>query len=346
MLGHNRWHPGVEPLKTVRPGELVTLDAPLGSGDQIGPESTSESLLELDLSDDLLVGPVYVEGAEPGDVLVVDLVAVEPESFGFSAVFPGFGVLADLFTDPFLVTWQLDRAFGRSDTLPGFRIPADPFPGTIGLAPSTELMDAVRRREDVLLERAGLDLSEFTPRPVPAHAADGLGTLPPREIGGNLDLRQFVQGARLFLPVHVPGALLSVGDCHYAQGDGEVCGSAIEIGAQVTLRLDVVRGGAWRPRFPALETAERPTRRAFATTGIPLTDGGDNELLDLGLAMRRALLEMIDFLEAVHGLSRQAAYVLISVAAEVRIAEAVDLPNALVSVALPVDVFERYGSPA
>jgi formamidase len=346
VLGHNRWHPGVEPLKTVRPGELVTLDAPLGSGDQIGPESTSEDLLALDLSDDLLAGPVYVEGAEPGDVLAVELVGVEPASFGFSAVFPGFGVLADLFTDPFLVTWRLDPSVGRSDALPGFRIPADPFPGTIGLAPSAQLMETVRRREDALFERAGLDLSDFTPPPVPAHAADGLGTLPPREIGGNLDLRQFVQGARLFLPVHVPGALLSLGDCHYAQGDGEVCGSAIEIGAQVTLRLDVVRGGAWRPRFPALETAERPARKAFATTGIPLTDGGDNELLDVGLAMRRALLEMIDFLGAVHGLSRQAAYVLISVAAEVRVAEAVDLPNALVSVALPVDVFERYASPA
>src|SRR5262249_44049545 len=203
----------------VRPGELVTLDAPLGGGDQIGPESASDDLLALDLSDDLLAGPVYVEGAEPGDVLVVELVAVEPESFGFSAVFPGFGVLADLFTDPFLVAWQLDRSFGRSHALPGFRIPADPFPGTIGLAPSAELMEAVRRREDALFDREGLDLSEFTPPPVPAHAAGGLGTLPPREVGGNLDLRQFVQGARLVLPVHVPRALLSLRGCHYPQGD-------------------------------------------------------------------------------------------------------------------------------
>jgi formamidase len=339
--GHNRWHPGVDPLTTVRPGKTVTLDAPLGSGDQIGPDSTVEDLLALDLSDDLLAGPVYVEGAEPGDTLVIELVDVEPESFGFSAIFPGFGVLADLFAEPFLVTWQLDRLYGRAEALPGFRIPADPFPGTIGVAPSAELMETVRRREDAL----GLDLSDFTPPPVPSHAGDGLSTLPPREIGGNIDLRQFVRGAKLFLPVHVPGALLSLGDCHYAQGDGEVCGSAIEIGARVTLKVDVARG-RWRPRFPALETAERPVRRAFATTGIPLSDGGENELLDVGLAMRRALVEMIDFLEAVHGLSREAAYVLLSVAAEIRVAEAVDLPNALVSVALPVDVFERYVSPA
>jgi formamidase len=346
VAGHNRWHPGIEPVSTVRPGELVTLDTPLGSGDQIGPDSTSADILTLDLSDDLLAGPVFVEGAEPGDLLVVELVDMEPGSFGFSAIFPGFGVLGDLFTEPFLVRWTLDGSHARSEDLPGFAIPADPFPGTIGLAPSVELMAAVRKREDELAARTGLDLSDFSPPPIPAAAADGLGTLPPREVGGNLDLRQFVRGARLFLPVHAPGALLSLGDCHFAQGDGEVCGSAIEIGAQVTLRIDLVRAPSWRPRFPAVESPARPARKAFVTTGIPLTDAGDNELMDIGLAARRALLELIDFLEAVHGLTREQAYVLASVAGELRIAQAVDLPNALVSMALPVDVFERYASPA
>src|SRR5262249_61689442 len=123
-----------------------------------------------------------------------------------------------------------------------------------------------------------------------------------------------------------------------------VWGSAIGTGAQVTLRLAVVRGVAWRPRFPALETAERPARRAFATTGIPLTDSGDNELLDVGLAMRRALLEMIGFLEAVHGLSRQAAYVLITGAAEGRIAPAAAVPDAPASVAPPTHGFDRHAS--
>ncbi len=346
MRGHNRWHPAVEPITTVRPGGTVTIEAPLGSGDQIGPNSRSADLLTLDLSDDLLAGPVYVEGAEPGDLLVVELVDMKPGSFGFSAVFPGFGVLADLFTEPFLVRWALDGSHARSDDLPGFAIPADPFPGTIGVAPSVELMEATRRREDELAARVGLDLSAFSPPPIPAHAAGGLGTLPPRETGGNLDLSQFVRGARLFLPVHVPGALLSLGDCHFAQGAGEVCGSAIEIGADVTVRVDLVQAPSWRPRFPAVETAERPARKAFVTTGIPLTDEGANELMDIGLAARRALIELIDFLEAVHGLSREQAYVLASVAGELRIAQAVDLPNALVAMALPVDVFDRYASPA
>jgi formamidase len=344
--GHNRWHPAVEPVARVRPGETLTLDAPLGTGDQIGFESTSEDLLTVDLSNDLLAGPVFVETAEPGDVLIVELVDMAPAHFGFTAVFPGFGVLADLFPDPFLVAWRLDSTHARSGELPGFAVPADPFPGTIGVAPSEALLADIRRREDELAARVGLDLSDFSAPPVPAHAAKGLGLLPPREIGGNLDLRQFVCGARMFLPVHVPGALLSLGDCHYAQGDGEVCGSAIEIGAQVTIRLDVVHRPSWRPRFPMVEAPARPARRAIVTTGIPVTDANQNELLDIGLAARRALLEMIEFLQEVHGLSREAAYALCSVAADLRIAQTVDLPNALVSLALPLDVFERYASPA
>ena len=279
-------------------------------------------------------------------MLVVELVDMAPADFGFTAVFPGFGFLADLFPDPYLVTWRLDGAYARSDELPGFAVPADPFPGTIGVAPSEALLADIHRREDELAARVGLDLSDFSPPPVPPGAVDGLGLLPPREIGGNLDLRQFVRGARLFLPVHVPGALLSLGDCHYAQGDGEVCGSAIEIGAQVTIRVDVVHQPSWRPRFPAVEAPARPAREAIVSTGIPVTDGNQNELLDIGLAARRALLEMIDFLETVHGVRREAAYALCSVAADLRIAQAVDLPNALVSLALPLDVFERYASPA
>jgi formamidase len=342
VAGHNRWHPDVEPVAVVRPGDTVTLDAPLGTGDQIGPDSSHDDLLTLDFSQDLLAGPVFGEGAEPGDVLAVEILDVEPSDFGFSAILPGFGFLADVLPGPYLVTWDLGDGFARSAALPGVAIPANPFPGTIGVAPSRELIEAARAREDAL----GLGLEDFSPPPVPASAADGLGTLPPRETGGNVDIRQLGRGARLFLPVHVPGALLSLGDCHFAQGEGEVCGSAIEIGARVTVRVDVARGGAWRPRFPAFETAAQPERRYVATTGIPLTDDGRNELLDVGLAARRALLELIDYLAATYGFEREAAYVLASVAAELRVSAVVDLPNALVAALLPLDVFEDYRSPA
>jgi formamidase len=204
----------------------------------------------------------------------------------------------------------------------------------------------VRGREDELAARLGVELSAFSPPPIPASSGDGLGMLPPREVGGNLDIRQLGVGSRLLLPVHVPGALLSLGDVHFAQGEGEVCGSAIEIGARVTVRVDVVSSPRWTPRFPAYETAAKPERRYLATTGISIADDGTNELLDIGLAARRALLELIDYLAATYGFTREASYILASVAGDLRISGAVDIPNALVSALLPLDVFESYRSPA
>ena len=346
MQGHNRWHPDVEPVATVRPGDVVSLEASLGTGDQIGRDSVHDDLLTLDFSQDLLAGPVYVEGADPGDILVVEMLEVEPEDFGFSAIIPGFGFLADVFPGPYLLTWDLDGRHARSSELPGVAIPADPFPGTIGVAPSRELLERTRRREDELASRLGLDMSQLSAPPVPATAADGLGTLPPRETGGNLDIRHLSRGSRLLLPVHVSGALLSLGDIHFAQGEGEVCGSSIEIAAKVTFRVDVTSAPAWSPRFPAFETAAQPERRYLGTTGISLADDGRNEFLDIGLAARRAVLELVDYLAATYGFAREAAYVLASVAAELRISQVVDLPNALVSALLPLDIFEDYRSPA
>jgi formamidase len=154
-----------------------------------------------------------------------------------------------------------------------------------------------------------------------------------------MDIRDLGPGARLWLPVHVRGALLSTGDLHFAQGDGEVCISAVETGGSATFRVDVRRDDAWHPTFPCYEAPPRPPRAVFATTGIPLTDAGDQGLLDLNLAVRRALLELLGWLTAEHGLEREAAYVLMSVAAELRVSELVDAPNALVSAALPLDVF-------
>jgi formamidase len=289
---------------------------------------------------------VYVDGAHPGDLLSVEIVDVEPGDFGFSGIFPGFGFLADVFPGPYLVTWDLDGRHARSAELPGVAVPAAPFPGTIGVAPSRELVERARRREEELAARAGYDPSEFSAPPIPPTLGDGLGTIAPRENGGNMDVRQLGIGARALFPVHVEGALLSLGDVHFAQGEGEVCGSAIEIGARVTVKVDVVSSPAWLPAFPVYETAPQPARRYLATTGISLRDDGTNELLDLGLAARRALLELVDYLAVTYGFTREAAYILASVVADLRISATVDIPNALVSALLPLDVFEHYSSPA
>ena len=215
-----------------------------------------------------------------------------------------------------------------------------PFAGVIGVAPSPKLVERVRRREaELAASGASFDLptSELA---IPPEAGDGLRTFPPRENGGNVDIRDLVAGARLWLPVFVPGALLSIGDLHFAQGDGEVCIAAVETGGAATVRVSLSRE-APSLRFPAWESPPRPGRRCFATTGIPLDDQGHNADRDLNLAARRALIELLDWLTTTRDLRREAAYVLMSVAAELRISEVVDAPNALVSAALPLDVFEE-----
>ena len=178
------------------------------------------------------------------------------------------------------------------------------------------------------------------------YASQALRTIPPRENGGNLDVPQVREGSRLLLPVHVPGALLSVGDAHFAQGEGEVCGTAIEVAATVTLEVSLRRPDTerWRQRFPAVEYTQPPSEAArpwFQTTGIPLDDRGENEDVNVTVAARRALLEMIDWLGAERGLRREQAYVLASVAADLRVAEVVNIPNALVTCSLALDVFEQ-----
>jgi formamidase len=339
--GHNRWHPDLEPIAFVRPGEEITLETRDGLDGALGPDSTAADVLAIDLGrPHPLTGPVCVETAEPGDLLEVELLAFESAPFGVTCIVPGFGFLADLFTEPYLITWTIDGGKARSPELPGVAIPEELFAGAIGVAPSHALMEEMRRREDELKARGGAVADRAEPAAVPAFAASGLRTIPPRETGGNMDVRQLVAGSRIFFPVHVPGALFSIGDLHFAQGDGESCGVAIEVAGAATVRFAVRKDAAWTLRYPAYETPGRPERRCFATTGIPVAEDGRNESLDLTLATRAAILEMIEHLCATRGLSREAAYVLVSVAVDLRLSEIVDVPNPLVSALLPLDIFE------
>jgi formamidase len=334
---HNRWHPDLEPVVRVAPGEAVTLETIDGLDGELGPDSTHADVVRCDTGlGHPLTGPVYVEGAERGDLLEVELLGYETAPFGVTPTFPGFGLLADHFPEPYLVTWTIADGLARSDALPGIAVPGDPFAGVAGVAPSHELMAALRAREEEIRAAGGPVVDDEPARARPAAAAAGLRTIPPRETGGNLDVRQLVAGARLLLPVHVPGALFSIGDLHFAQGDGEVCGTGIEVAGAVTARFTVHREPHWRPRFPAYETPARPARRAFATTGIPV-----HEAMDVGVAAREAVLEMIGWLEAVHGLERRAAYALCSACVDLRLSEVVDVPYPLVSALCPLDVFER-----
>jgi formamidase len=333
--GHNRWHPELAPVAEIEPGGEVTFELRDSRDRQLRRESDHEHLLGTPSIAHPLTGPLAVAGAREGDLLELEVLAYETDDFGWTAIWPGSGFLGDLFDRPFLARWELDGVYARSEQLPGVAVPACVHAGVIGVAPSWQLLERARSREAA----AG---SPNPPTPElawPPAADDGLRTYPPRENGGNIDIRDLGPGARLWLPVHVPDALLSVGDLHFAQGDGEVCISAIETGGSATFRVGLRRDG-WQPAFPCYEAPPRPPRAVFATTGIPLTDAGDQANLDLNLATRRALVELLGWLTTERGLDREAAYILMSVAAELRVSELVDAPNALVSAALPLDVFE------
>jgi formamidase len=333
---HNRWHPDLEPVVAVAPGADITLETRDGIDGQLSPASRHEDAGALDLGlGHPLTGPVFVEGAEPGDLLEVEFLDYEAADFGVTPLIPGFGFLADLFPDPYVVKWTIADGCARSQELPGVAVPAAIFAGVAGVAPSHERMEEFRRREEEIAARGGPVADPSPERAIPPAAAAGLRTIPPRATGGNIDVRQLVAGSRLYLAADVPGGLFSVGDLHFSQGDGEVCGTGIEVAGAVTLRFSVDKSPRWRPRFPAYEAPESRARRSFGTTGIPV-----DSAMDLTLATREALIEMIGYLATRYGFAREAAYALCSAVVDLRLSEVVDVPYPLVSALLPLDVFE------
>jgi len=333
---HNRWHPDIPPSVTVPPGQSLTLACEDGMAGLLTRESVHSDCGQIDLGlPHPLTGPVHVVGAQPGDVLEVVFLGYESADFAVTAVIPGFGFLADVFTEPYLVKWEIEDGLARSAELPGIAVPGDLFAGVVGVAPSPERLEAVLLREHGIAERGGPVAESAPDTAAPVEAAAGLRTIPPREIGGNLDIRQLVAGSRLYLPVDVPGALFSIGDLHFAQGDGEVCGTAIEVAGSVTVEFQVHRDHPRRSRFPSYETPARAGRPQFATTGIPVDHG-----MDLMVAAREALIAMIDHLVATRGFEPAAAYALCSAVVDLRLSEVVDVPYPVVSALLPLDVFE------
>jgi acetamidase/formamidase len=302
-IPHYEWNNAIPPRLLAEPGDTLVLDTRDAADGYYTAASTSrDTAARGAFKGHPLTGPVAVRGARPGDVLVVDILDVRPAApFGWTHVRPGRGLLPEAdFPEPFLQIWDVaDGAVARMRARSGTRVavPQAPFPGVIGTA----------------LDEPG-----------------GQSTMPPRKNGGNMDIRQLTAGTTVYLPVWVEGALLSVGDVHAAQGDGEVCVSAVEISAQVTLRVDVRRG---RPlREPQFRTAgPAPSRGAeFVTTAHGP---------DLYASAQQAVRYLIEHLVAERGLTREEAYVVASVAADLRISEIVDGPNWIVSAFMPEAIF-------
>jgi amidase len=305
---HFGWDNAFTPAERVEPGATIRFHCHDSSAGQLGPSSTVADVVALDFGKiNPVSGPIWVEGAMPGDALKVTLDSFAPQrqgdkGWGWTANIPGFGLLADQFTDPALHVWSYDpdsmapAMFGKEG-----RVPLKPFAGTIGNA----------------LAEAGLH-----------------SIVPPRRVGGNLDIRDLAAGTVLYLPVEVAGALFSVGDTHAAQGDGEVCGTAIESPMDVVLTLDLVKDANLRtPRF----TTPGPVTRHLDAKGYEVTTGIGPDLMT---ASRDAVAGMVDFLCAARGMAAVDAYMLVSTCGDLRISEIVDMPNWVVSFYFPRCVFE------
>src|SRR5262249_10805804 len=195
---HNRCHPEIPQAVEVDPGEALRLETEDGIAGLLTRESVHADAGQMDLGvAHPLAGPVFVRGAEPGDLLEVELAGYETADFGVTAVIPGFGFLADLFPDPYVVKWEIVDGVARSDELPGVAVRGDPFAGVIGVAPSRATLARYRGREEALRARGELVAPEAPESAVPLSAASGLRTIPPRELGGNLDIRGLVAGSRI-----------------------------------------------------------------------------------------------------------------------------------------------------
>jgi acetamidase/formamidase len=300
---HYGWDRSIPPVARVTPGTTIEFECLDASGGQLSPDSTVADVAALDFSKvNPVTGPVYVDGAEPGDALKVTIGEFVPSGFGWTANIPGFGLLADQFLEAALHLWRYDTSL-REPALFGShaRVPTKPFAGTIGLAPAE-----------------------------PGHHS----VVPPRRVGGNLDIRDLAAGTVLYLPVEVEGALFSVGDTHAAQGDGEVCGTAIESPMRIVVTLDVEKcANLQTPRF----TTPGPVTRHLDGKGYEVTTGVGPDLMQ---ASRAAVGNMVDLLCARHGLAAVDAYMLCSVCADLRISEIVDQPNWVVSFYFPRLVLE------
>jgi acetamidase/formamidase len=300
---HHGWDNSFVPVAHIGPGESLEFDVADASGGQLGTKSTVADVVKLDFAKvNPVTGPVFIDGAEPGDVLKVTLLSFTPSGWGWTANIPGFGLLAEEFKEAALHLWNYDAKtlapalFGRWG-----KVPLKPFTGTIGLAPAEKGLHSI---------------------------------VPPRRVGGNMDVRDLAQGTELYLPVEVHGALFSVGDTHAAQGDGEVCGTAIESPMRVALKFEVLK--QLPLAFPRFKT-QGPVTRHLDAKGYEVTTGIGPDLMQ---AARAAVRSMIDQLIRQQRMPAVDAYLLCSVCGDLRISEIVDLPNWTVSFYFPRVVFE------
>jgi formamidase len=375
--GHNRWHPDVPVATMVRPGESIRVECREWTDGQIGNNDSANDVRDVDLTHaHMLSGPIGVEGAEPGDLLVVDILDLGPvqppqeygdapgQGWGYTGVFAkvnGGGFLTDYFPDAYKAIWDFQGQVATSRHIPNVRYTGITHPGLFGTAPSADLLARWNRREQALIDT---DPGRVPPLALPpleqntlagtasgdvasSIAQEGARTVPARENGGNHDIKNFTRGSRVFYPVHVRSAKLSGGDLHFSQGDGEItfCG-AIEMGGFIDFHVDLIKGGmetygvTTNPIF--MPGNVEPRYSEFLTfIGVGVDHDTDTQhYLDATVAYRRACLNAVEYLKK-FGYSGEQAYLLLgSAPIEGRISGIVDIPNACASLYLPTAIFD------
>jgi acetamidase/formamidase len=295
---HTHWDTRLPPALVIESGDIVSYVLPDVTGGVIHPGSQAEDLLGL-TDDYALLGPLHISGAMPGDALEIEVLDLNPGSWGWTGAIPGYGLLHDEFLDPILYHWDLSR--GREvQFLDLATIPLAPFCGTMGVSPATDI-----------------------PRVV----------IPPGQFGGNLDCRDLTVGAHLWLPIQVPGAYFSVGDPHGVQGHGEVCGTAIECPMGAVFRFHLHKGS--RLKGPIVKTSgsaavchQSAHSRRFMTLGSSET---------LMSAARDALRQMLEWMERTYAVTHVEAYILSSLIVDLTIIQVVNTPQWTVAASLPLE---------
>lgn len=361
---HNRWHPDIPAVAEVKPGDSFRLECLDWTGGQIKDNDSANDVRDVDLTRvHYMSGPIAVKGAEPGDLLVVDILDIgtlEDAQWGFTGIFAkenGGGFLTNEYPHAGKAIWNFEGIYATSRHIPGVRFPGMIHPGLMGTAPSHELLLAWNKREQELLNTDPHRVPTLANLPT-AHGAlcgtaqdkaliekNGARTVPGRENGGNCDIKNLTRGSRAFFPVFVEGANLAVGDLHFSQGDGEIsfCG-AIEMAGWIEIKVDIIKNGVVtygikNPIF--LSSPVEPKFGEFLTfEGISVDENGKQHFLDASLAYKNACLNAIEYLKK-FGYTGEQAYMILSTApVEGRISGIVDVPNALCTLYLPTSIFD------
>ena len=374
-LGHNRWHPEIPPVATVKPGQSFRVDCREWFDGAILDDDSAEDMLNAPLlTVHKLSGPFAVEGAKPGDLLIVDILDVGPipqedsgplagQGWGYTGIFSknnGGSFLVDQFPDAYKAIWDFTGQVATSRHIPEVRFEGLIHPGLMGTAPSAQLLAKWNKREGDLIATDPHRMPPLALPPEAEHAvlgglprdqwarvgSEGARTAPPRENGGNQDIKNLSKGSRIFYPVFVDGANLSVGDLHFSQGDGEITFSgAIEMGGFIDLRVDILKGGmdTYGVSEHAIFMPGRVEPRFsewLAFSGTSVTLDGEQRYLDSHLSYQRACLHAIDYLVK-FGYAPEQAYLLLGAAPiEGRLSGVVDIPNSCSTVYPPTAMFD------